>query len=249
MLCVLDHAVPEEEFLNYLQARIPANEIGALKIEQFQIQQLDDNTNWLAQNYEALPAFEIEDFFIYGSHFQGDIPKSKIPLLIDAATAFGSGAHGTTAGCLKALLHLKEENFEPKNILDLGTGAGILSIATHKLWPEAQIIATDIDTESIIVTNRHIDINKAKNIKTVQSDGFENIDIKDSFDLIIANILIGPLKELSTDIILHTNTTGRIILSGLLIEQENDLSTYYEEVSMQKDYHIDEWSTLLFSKD
>ncbi len=249
ILCVIDHNITEAEFTDYLIKRIPANDVGLIKIDQFEIKKLDENVNWLAQSYEALPAFEIEDFFVYGSHYEGDIPEDKIPLLIDAATAFGSGSHGTTAGCLKALLSLKNEGFTPETILDLGAGAGILSIAAHKLWPSAKILATDIDPESIIVTNNHVRINKANNIDVIESDGFKKIDPALSFDLTIANILAMPLRILSEDIMLHTNVTGHIILSGLLIEQEDDIKSHYDNVTLQKNYHIDEWSTLIFFKD
>ena len=238
----------EQDFLHHLNARLPANEIEIPKIDCFHCQTLDPTTNWLAKNYEALPAFEREKFFIYGTGLKGDIPADKTPLLIEAETAFGSGQHATTTGCLKALTHLKEVGFTPKNILDLGTGSGILSIAAHKLWQDAQILATDIESESIISTNQHITLNNAHNIKTIQSNGFKHIDPDYSFDLIIANILIDPLRLLSKEIIARTNNDGKIILSGFLIEQENDLNSYYNPLSLEESYHCEEWSTLLFSK-
>ncbi len=252
VVCVTNTSFKEEEFLSFLQKILPANEIVLNKINDFTIKEINQKTNWLQESYEALPSFEIGNFFIYGTHHIQEVLTDKIPLMVDAVTAFGSGSHGTTSGCLNALEYLKNLEFKPNNILDLGTGSGILSIAAEKLWDDAKITATDIDEESIVVTNRHLEKNNSTNIDAFQSDGFENSKIEKNspYDLIIANILAGPLKELSVEIIEHTKNKGMIILSGLLIEQEDEIISHYinDKTALEHSIHIDEWATLIIKK-
>ncbi|MCB9988160.1 MAG: 50S ribosomal protein L11 methyltransferase [Rhodospirillales bacterium] len=205
--------------------------------------------DWVAASYRPVPAFTIGPFFICAPEDKTPPPAGSILLKIEAATAFGSGEHGTTAGCLKALADLKAQAFTPRNILDLGTGSGILALAARKLWPEAAILATDIEDEAVRVTQHHCVINGAPEISCLQSDGFaaSAIAARAPFDLIIANILAAPLKEMAGDLAAALAPQGKAILSGMLREQTEKLLSVYSKESMaiENRYDEDEWTSLI----
>ncbi len=220
--------------------------------DDWSVEKIDEEKDWLAESYKGFQPFEIEDFYIFGSHYEGDLPPNKILLKIDAATAFGSGEHPTTEGCLKALLDLKNQGIAPDKILDMGCGSGILAIAAAKLFPESQIIAIDIDTEAIEVTKRHQELNHIDqdNIISAAGNGFQTgLSIENEpYDLVIANILAGPLKNMSQDLIKATHKNGHVILSGLLNEQADDILKSYQILERIDHKKIKEWSTLVLKK-
>lgn len=203
-------------------------------------------TNWLEQSYRQFPPFNIGPFFIYGSHFTDPPPAGLIPLQIDAATAFGSGEHGTTSGCLLLLDQLKTAGFNPGTVLDMGCGSGILAIAARRLW-EAPVLAVDIDPESVRVTHLHASANHV-DLKAVAGAGFAVVD--QSYDLIIANILPVPLKEMAKDLVAHLNQNGYVILSGMLLDQGMDVLSVYKPLGMTLHTRLDrgEWTALLLQK-
>jgi ribosomal protein L11 methyltransferase len=186
--------------------------------------------DWLAESYRRFEPFSDSGFYIYGSHTGDPQPGGDLPLLIDAATAFGSGQHGTTAGCLGLLQNLKAGGFTPALTLDLGTGSGILAVASWRLWG-MPVIATDIDPEAVRVAARHRDMNgiPADGIACIESEGFAADSLKQPyrFDLTIANILAGPLKDMAAAIAGVTRPGGFILLSGMLAEQKEDVLARY----------------------
>ncbi|QQG36480.1 MAG: 50S ribosomal protein L11 methyltransferase [Micavibrio aeruginosavorus] len=208
--------------------------------------------DWLAHSYQQFSPFSVGAFFIFGSHYQGETPAGKIPLQIDAATAFGSGEHGTTAGCLEALQALKAQGFTPRHTLDLGTGSGILAIAAWKLWG-APVLATDIDPECIRVTGLHAGLNGAplqQNALTTEiADGFQSprLNGEMKFDLVIANILAGPLIVMSADLARTVAPQGYILLSGMLGEQAPEVAAAYTDkgLALVRRYDRAEWTSLL----
>lgn len=213
-------------------------------------------TNWLEQSYLQFPPFEVQDFFIFGSHYDGKIPKGKIPLQIDAATAFGSGEHGTTRGCLEALLHLHGTGLKPKSILDMGAGSGILGIAAYKLWKNS-VLAVDIDKEATRVACHHRKINQVpsgdKGMICATGDGYAARRVKardKGFHLIIANILAGPLTIMAEDLSKNLAKNGISILSGLLVEQEKEVLAAHKAagLSVEKRITHGEWRTLILRK-
>lgn len=214
-------------------------------------------TNWLEQSYRAFPPFEIENFFIFGSHYDSKTPKGKIPLQIDAATAFGSGEHGTTRGCLEALLYLHKDGFKPKTILDMGAGSGILGIAAYKLWKKP-VLAVDIDKEATRVACHHRKINNVPSGETgmtcATGDGYAARRVKaetKGYPLIIANILAGPLVIMAPDLSKNLAKNGIAILSGLLVEQEAEVLGAHKAAGLKivKRITHGEWRTLILSKD
>ncbi|MGB0719802.1 MAG: 50S ribosomal protein L11 methyltransferase [Bdellovibrionales bacterium] len=205
--------------------------------------------DWLSYSYQQFPAFAVGDFFIYGSHHDGEVPDGALGLQIDAATAFGSGEHPTTKGCLQAMLDLKDQGLCPWNILDMGTGSGILALAAWKLW-KTPVLGIDNDDESVRVSKRHQGFNAIPDEVVFEcGDGFaaQAVGRKKPFELIIANILAGPLKEMAADLAAVVDDNGYVILSGILNEQAEDvLKTYAgQNLILRQHIKIKDWSTLI----
>lgn len=229
------------------------NEAAAARLDfdAIQITKVPEK-NWLDEVYQQLQPFSVGPFFIYGSHYEGGVPDGQIGLLIDAARAFGSGDHGTTKGCLQAMLDLKGKGICPWNVLDMGTGSGILAIAAWKLW-QTPILAVDNDPEAIKVAQKYQALNGVSDkngaMACVVGDGFTSPDTirKKPYDLIIANILAGPLIEMVDEAASVCDTGGYILLSGTLVTQADDVRKAYEQrgFTLRKQIDIGKWSTLV----
>lgn len=235
-----------------LQAVAQALELPPALFEAFTIEPLEDK-DWLAESYRALPPFTVGSFFIYGSHYKDAPPKDFIPLMIEAATAFGSGEHGTTSRCMMAIEHVKETGFQPRNILDMGCGSGILAAAAAKLWPDLPIHAADNDLECVVVSKRHMAANNITNVVCYQSEGYEAqspVWNDAPYDFIIANILAGPLISMAAAQSRALAEKGYLILSGTLQEQAQDVLAAYTPhgLVLIKEFPKDEWVTLLLQK-
>lgn len=237
-------------------------EINAMKgidskvvfLDTWDVEHLPDR-DWLAETYRQFPPFSVGPFFIFGSHYKEEIPPGQIPLKIDAAHAFGSGEHETTKGCLLAMLELKEQGVCPWNVLDAGTGSGILAIAAWKLW-KTPVLAIDNDEEAVKVARHYRDENgvpgDSAGMSCIEGDAFKDKSVlsKKPFDLVIANILAAPLKEGASDLEYLCDENGYMILSGILNEQAEGVIDAYTScgLSMRKHDIYGEWSTLLFHK-
>lgn len=206
--------------------------------------------DWVAMSLEGLPSVEAGRFLVFGAHSKDDLKPGQIGLEIEAGPAFGTGHHGTTKGCLEAADQLAETGLKPETVLDLGTGTGLLAIAAAKIWPDCEILATDIDPQSVEETLQNATKN-ATAFKCVTADGFDHSAFDNrSFDLVFANILAGPLVALSGGIAERTNQGGKIILSGLLEEQSERVKAAYLDKGLTLHSHttIENWATLVFSK-
>lgn len=211
------------------------------------IQPLKEN-NWLEDMWEKFPPQTVGPFFIHSGYYKGEIPNDVLPIILDAATAFGSGEHGTTAGCMTALFDLKNEGFSWKNPVDVGCGSGILSLAACHLI-KTPILAIDNDGEAVRVTHQNAELNSMENlIQARHGDGLNGIN--ESFDLIIANILAAPLISLAPQMAKRLREGGYIILSGLLDWQEEDVLKAYEseKFTLHKRYNINRWMTLVLGR-
>lgn len=205
--------------------------------------------DWVISVYRDFPPLTIGQFYIYGSHIHADPPQNFIPLRIDAATAFGSGQHGSTEGCLKVLNWLAERK-SFKFPLDMGCGSGILAFAMARLW-KVPVLACDNDPEAMRVTQENARTNSLDSlIKTQLSDGFSALKNR-SFDIITANILADPLCQMARDAFLSLMPGGNIILAGLLDDQaERVINTYENEgAKLITQLSIGGWSTLLIQKE
>jgi len=212
------------------------------------IEQLPDE-DWVSKSQAGLAPVTAGQFVIYGTHDAAAINLgSKIGLQVDAGLAFGTGHHGTTAGCLILFDKLITRGFNAQHICDLGCGAGVLAIAAAKVT-QHNILATDIDEDAINVTRQNAVVNDVANhINAQQADGFEAPCFKgQSFDLIFANILAGPLMGLAPDIVKHMQPGGYVILSGILREQENTVADHFisHGLNVIETYPKDEWVSIL----
>ncbi len=176
--------------------------------------------DWLAENQLSFPPLRVGRFFIYGSHHDGKVPAGAIGIAMDAATAFGTGEHPSTRGCLLALERLaRRRRFHRP--LDIGTGTGILSIAAAKLL-HRKVLAGDIDPRAICVA-RH---NAARNgvsglVQSRAAPGYRDRLIRRSrYDLVLSNILARPLAVMAADLARRLAPGGFAMLSGLLRRQE-----------------------------
>lgn len=177
--------------------------------------------DWLSHVYEKFAPFSIGRFFIHGSHYTAPPPAGQTGLCIDAATAFGSGEHETTDGCLRAL-DMLSRRFAARNVLDMGCGSGILAIAAAKLW-KRPVVAVDIDPEAVHVTARHAASNRVSRLVQAQAGAGYAAPIVRAhgpYDLVFANILARPLMLMARDLRRNLAPGGFAILSGLLAKQE-----------------------------
>jgi len=206
--------------------------------------------DWLAENQLSFPPLRVGRFFVYGSHYDGKVAAGAIGIAVDAATAFGTGEHPSTRGCLLALERLaRRQGFH--RLLDIGTGTGILSIAAAKLL-HRRVLASDIDPRAICVA-RH---NAVRNGVTglVQSravPGYRDRLIgKSRYDLILSNILARPLAVMAADLARRLAPDGRAVLSGLLRRQEAIVLAPHRGCGIVLDHRvvIDGWSTLVMRR-
>ncbi len=207
--------------------------------------------DWVAATLRELSSVHAGRYIIHGSH-ERHIPKShEIPVLVDAGLAFGTGHHGTTAGCLDMLSKIcKRRRFT--NVLDLGTGSGVLAIAAAKTMPVA-VLATDIDpiaTETAAYNARRNGVHQS--IECLTATGFNHRRFGElgPFDLVIANILAKPLQAMARDLVYATSPGGNVILSGLLPHQRAPLVAAFrlQGLHLEHYYIRDNWLTLVFQK-
>ncbi|HSC59713.1 MAG TPA: 50S ribosomal protein L11 methyltransferase [Rhizomicrobium sp.] len=190
--------------------------------------QLLPDTDWIKLSQEGLPPVRAGRFFVYGAHDAGTVPPGVIPIRIEAGMAFGTGHHETTSLCLGALSDLsKRRRYE--NVLDLGCGTGLLAIGAAKLWRK-RVVASDIDPTAVEITRENAAANgESTLIHAITADGLASpaLAAKAPYDLIIANILAGPLTQLAPSIAHSLSKGGALILSGLLTWQENLVLSFY----------------------
>ncbi|WP_372609776.1 50S ribosomal protein L11 methyltransferase [Aquicoccus sp.] len=209
-------------------------------------------TDWVAKVRRELAPVEAGRFFVYGSHDADKVPEGAEPLLIEAAMAFGTGHHGTTLGCLRALDRLVEAGFVGKSVADIGCGTAVLAMAAARVWPDP-IIASDIDTLAVEVAEANVRANGLEGrLRCVEAAGFDHPELAAAapFDLIFANILKGPLVALAPDLIAALAQGGRAILSGILNEQADEVQEVYSRLGtnvFSRD-EIGEWTTLMLAK-
>jgi ribosomal protein L11 methyltransferase len=209
-------------------------------------------TDWLEQTWKNFPPRQIGQFFIYGSHNKVTIPEGLIGLEINAATAFGSGEHETTTACIQALSQLKADGLQVRTPLDMGCGSGILAMVMAKLWG-TPVLAVDNDPESVRVTLTNARKNNcAMGIMALCNDGFSGAAVKDKgpFDLVTANILAAPLQAMAPDMAACVAPQGRIVLSGLLTRQIEEIRQTYEGVGFTflEPHILGDWAALVFEK-
>lgn len=213
-----------------------------------------ESSNWLKDYVIEFAPVEVADFLIYGIHEKSQPQTNKIPLQIYAATAFGS-EHPTTRGCLEALCWLyHKKGFAPQNILDMGTGSGILALGAAKLLgKQSHITAVDIDDEAVIVTLQNAATNHAEEqINAFAGDGYKTPIVPKNapYELIFSNILARPLIEMAPSLSHSLQKGGYCILSGFVEEQKDWVLKAHEEQGLKliKCNIINNWCTAIMEK-
>lgn len=183
--------------------------------------------DWVAENQRSFQPFTVGPFWVHPSHVSDGMPSGLLPLRIDAGLAFGTGTHATTRGCLEMLATLDPS--ETVNAVDVGCGSGILAIAMAKLW-QRPVIGGDNDAEAVDVARENAELNGVANFcRFFVSAGLDTDELRGPapYDLIVANILAGPLVELSESFAAAVRPGGRVLLSGLLVEQAAQVLSAY----------------------
>lgn len=207
-----------------------------------------EQQNWVAMSQAALPPVAAGRFTVHGSHDAGRVSRGPNAILIDAGEAFGTAHHATTYGCLSAIdRQTRRRRF--RRVLDLGCGSGVLAIAVARALPDARIYATDLDAQSIVVAKENMRINGVSGrITALVADGLGAPALRRAgqFDLLIANILAGPLVTLANDLRRAVEPGGVLILSGLLVHQAPEVMAAYVAADFLLIEHqrILGWSTL-----
>jgi len=219
----------------------------AMGAKEFTVSELPE-TDWVAHVRRELAPVEAGRFFVYGSHDADKVPEDCEPLLIEAAMAFGTGHHGTTLGCLKALDRLANEGFHGRNVADIGCGTAVLAMAAARIWPET-VLASDIDEVAVEVAQANVDANGLTDrVTCVEAAGFDHPALAEAapFDLVFANILKGPLVALAPDMAAALQPGGYAILSGLLNEQAEEVIEVYARsgINLTHRESIGDWTTL-----
>ncbi len=214
-----------------------------------QIEELPD-IDWVAHSLAGLGVVRAGRFVLYGSHDADKLPDEPgdFAIRIDANEAFGTGHHPTTAGCLELLDRLA--GVAPQSILDLGTGSGVLAIAAAKQW-RRPVLAADIDAKSVEIARRNVALNEETDLADIVcADGFEHDRIAAAapFDFVFANILARPLIEFAPEMARHVALRGRVMLAGLMAEQEAAVTAAFEAAGFRRLNRLDHpvWPVLLF---
>jgi len=217
----------------------------------FAISELPE-TDWVAKVRRELVPVQAGRFFVYGSHDADKVPGSCVPLLIEAAMAFGTGHHGTTLGCLRAMDRLMNAGVEAMNVADIGCGTAVLGMAAAAVWPRP-VLVSDIDPVAVEVALANAAVNGLSDrVICVEAAGFDHPTLRAAapFDLVFANILKGPLIDLAPAMGDSVSQGGHVILSGLLVEQADEVISVYcaNGFNLRHREDLVDWSTLTMGR-
>jgi ribosomal protein L11 methyltransferase len=236
---------PEEAALRAL-VRDAAGEkaAGALTIEPLK------DTDWIAESLAGLKPVRAGRFLVHGAHDRARVPANAVGIEIEAALAFGTGHHGTTRGCLMALDELLKRR-RSRRVLDLGTGSGVLAIAAARTL-HTKIVASDIDRVAVASARGNARLNRGGAITFLRADDTRTRTIAASapYDLIFANILLGPLIRLAVPVRKLTAPRARVVLSGLLPAHANAVLSIYraQGLMLERRLVIQGWVTLVLRR-
>jgi len=251
-----DPSKPDQCLIHaYFEQSPGAAELSVLKTlgsSEPRIEELGE-ADWVTMSQAGLQPIRAGRFYVHTPMYR-DAPPGAVAFEIDASLAFGTGQHATTSGCLEALDRLEREGARFSSIADIGTGTGLLAFAGLALWPDAKCIATDIDHIAVDVARDNALINGirlghgAGELLLAQADGMNSplLFARAPFDLIIANILAGPLIELAPDFARSLAPGGIAVLAGLLGNQAGGVALAYEDQGLNVcDRGFGEWPVLV----
>jgi len=208
-------------------------------------------TDWVKATLADLVPVRAGRFVVHGRHDRSKVPANKLGIEIEAALAFGTGHHGTTRGCLLLLDEVLKAHL-PRRVLDLGTGTGVLAIAAAKAL-RRNVLASDIDPLAVQVARENARLNGAGDlVQAVHATGFSapEFSARAPFDLVLANILANPLRQMATPMAQHLAPSALVILSGLLPQQAQGVVAAYRArgLVLRKHLGIEGWSSLLMQR-
>ncbi|HET9812701.1 MAG TPA: 50S ribosomal protein L11 methyltransferase [Sphingomicrobium sp.] len=244
----------------YFDHHPDAGELSALRAlgsGEPRVEQLGE-ADWVTMSQAGLQPIRAGRFYVHTPMHGGTVPLGIVPFEIDASLAFGTGQHATTAGCLEALDRLERGGARFANIADIGTGTGLLAFAALALWPEARCIATDIDATAIEVARDNAAINGVKlghgagELLLATAEGMDSplLAARAPFDLIVANILAGPLIALAPGFAAALAPGGAIVLAGLLDSQAEAVAAAYQAQGLSLNEGLSlpgEWPVLVLT--
>lgn len=234
---------PDDIALALLAAAFGAN--------PFAVSELPD-VDWVAHVKRELTPVRAGRFFVHGSHDADNVPEGVEALWIEAAMAFGTGHHNTTKGCLEALDRLETQGFQPRRIVDIGCGTAVLAMAAARLWP-VTVLASDIDAVAVDTAAANVIANGLDGrVICIEAAGFGHQMLEDNapYDLVLANILKQPLIDLAPQMALVVAPKGKIILSGILVTQADEVVKTYGMHGFALDQRDDlgDWSALTLTR-
>ncbi len=217
----------------------------------FAAEKIDPDIDWVARSLEGLPPVAAGGFFIHAGHNKSEIPPGLIPVHIEAGEAFGTGHHESTTGCLLAIYQTLRKK-TPRRSIDVGTGSGVLAIALAKRT-KRKVIASDIDPKAVSTAKANAKANKVRKlVKLVEAAGLDKGKIRSRgpYDLIVANILAGPLAELAPAVSANATKGASVILSGILNEQAPQVIKAYgaQHFTLVQRIILKQWTTLILEK-
>jgi ribosomal protein L11 methyltransferase len=250
-----DEAKPDDWLIHAYFEHEPTSEelylLASLGSGRPRVEQLGE-ADWVTMSQAGLQPIRAGRFTVHTPCYAPD--SDRVNFEIDASLAFGTGQHATSSGCLAALDRLEVAGKRYANVADIGTGTGLLAFAALALWPEARCIATDIDPVAIDVARDNAAINKVRlghgagELLLGVADGMDSplLAARAPFDLIIANILAGPLIELAPAFAKALASGGTVVLAGLLDTQADGVIAAYEKQGMSlQDRGFGEWPVLV----
>ncbi|HEX8622207.1 MAG TPA: 50S ribosomal protein L11 methyltransferase [Allosphingosinicella sp.] len=245
-------AEPSAEMIGLLAALAPSSAGIGPSVEKV------EDRDWVTLSQQGLEPIRAGRFFVHTPQHRSEAPAGLIAIEIDAGRAFGTGQHETTSGCLVALSRLKAGGAAVANLLDLGTGTGLLAFAAMRLWPAARAAASDNDPVAIEVSAENAAINGVRlgrargRLELLVAEGMDHprLQSRAPYDLLIANILAGPLIDLAPSVAKAVAPGGRLILAGLLDHQSAAVAAAYRRQGLMLTGRVDrgEWPTLVMRK-
>lgn len=225
---------------------------AAAGAEPFAVSELPE-VDWVAHVRRELSPVRAGRFFVHGAHDADKVPEGSEPLLIEAAMAFGTGHHGTTRGCLEALDRLAAEGVAPTRIADIGCGTAVLAMAAARLFHHT-VVAGDMDPLAVETAAANVIANGlAGRVECVVAQGFDHPLLRGGapYDLVLANILKQPLIDLAPQMAAQVAPGGRVILSGILVPQAEEVERAYHAAGFATGRRDDlgEWTTLVMRRE
>jgi ribosomal protein L11 methyltransferase len=237
---------PDEAAVRHLVGEL----VGATTAAQLAFEQVAAR-DWVTASLEGLQPVEAGRFFLHGAHHRDRVRANRVGIEIEAALAFGTGHHGTTRGCLLALDRIAKAPAPGPRILDVGTGTGVLAIAAARTLRGA-VLASDIDAMSVRLARQNARLNRTPGVTVIRARGLGDRRFRERapYDLVFANILLGPLRGLARPIGASLAPGARVVLSGLLANQAAAALAAYRPhgLVLERRILLDGWATLVLTR-